>query len=71
MIDRLVLAAVMGVTGWHGLYPDPPEPMTLQQKAKYKSVSAVCAKKRKTPTVKKLCNEWEQHNEPTRSKHNT
>jgi len=62
MIDRLVLAAVMGVTGWHGLYPDPPVPMTLQQKAKYKSVSAVCLKKRKTPTVKKLCNEWEQHN---------
>ena len=42
------------------------EPMTLQQKAKYKSVSAVCAKKKKTPTVKKLCNEWEQHNEQKR-----
>ena len=66
MIDRLVLAAVMGVTGWHGLYPDPPEPMTLKQKAKYKSVSAVCAKKKQTPTVKKLCNEWEQHNEQKR-----
>ena len=62
MIDRLVLAAVMGVTGWHGLYPDPPEPMTLKQKAKYKSVSAVCAKKKKTPTVKKLCKKWEEHN---------
>ena len=66
MIDRLVLAAVMGFTGWHGLYPDPPESMTLKQKAKYKSVSAVCAKKKKSPTVKKLCNEWEQHNEQKR-----
>ena len=61
MIDRLVLAVVMGVVGWNGLYPDPPKPMTLQQKAKYKSVSAVCLKKKKTPTVKKLCKKWKEH----------
>lgn len=65
MIDRLILSAVLGTAGWHGLYPDPPvppTPMSLQAKAKYKSVSAVCAKKKKTKTVKQLCERWEQHN---------
>jgi hypothetical protein len=58
MIDRLILSAVLGTVGWHGLNP---EPMTLQAKAKYKSVSAVCAKKKKTVKVKELCKKWEQH----------
>ena len=60
MIDRLVLVAVMGVTGWHGLYPDPPEPMTLKQKAKHKSISKVCDKPRKSKAVKELCAKWEK-----------
>jgi hypothetical protein len=50
------------VSGWHGLNPEPPVPMTLQAKAKYKSVSAVCAKKKKTLKVKELCKKWEEHN---------
>jgi hypothetical protein len=62
MIDRLILAAAMGVTGWNGLNPEPPVPMSLQAKAKYKSVSAVCAKKKKTLKVKELCKKWEEHN---------
>ena len=61
MIDRLILSAVLGTVGWHGLNPEPPAPMTLKQKAVYKSVSAVCAKKKKTKTVKELCKKWEQH----------
>ena len=61
MIDRLILSVVLGTAGWHGLYPDPPAPMTLQQKAKYKSVSAVCDKKKKTAKVKELCARWEKH----------
>ena len=62
MIDRLILSAVLGTVGWHGLNPDPPVPMTLQAKAKHKSVSAVCAKKKKTLKVKELCKKWEKHN---------
>ena len=61
MIDRLILSAVLGTVGWHGLNPEPPAPITLKQKAVYKSVSAVCAKKKKTKTVKELCKKWEQH----------
>lgn len=61
MIDRLILSAVLGTIGWNGLFPDPPLPMTLQQKAKYKSVSKVCAKKKKSKTVKELCERWERH----------
>jgi len=61
MIDRLILSAVLGTIGWNGLFPDPPPPMTLQQKAKYKSVSKVCEKKKKSKTVKELCERWERH----------
>jgi hypothetical protein len=62
MIDRLILSAVLGTVGWNGLNPEPLVPMTLQAKAKYKSVSAVCAKKKKTVKVKELCKKWEEHN---------
>jgi hypothetical protein len=62
VFDRLILSAVLGTIGWHGLNPEPPVPMTLQAKAKYKSVSAVCAKKKKTFKVKELCKKWEEHN---------
>ena len=62
MIDRLILSAVLGTVGWNGLNPEPLVPMTLQAKAKYKSVSAVCAKKKKTIKVKELCKKWEEHN---------
>jgi len=61
MIDRLILSAVLGTVGWNGLNPEPLVPMTLQAKAKYKSVSAVCAKKKKTIKVKELCKKWEEH----------
>ena len=60
MIDRLILSAVLGTVGWHGLNPEPPLPMTLKQKAVYKSVSAVCNKKKKTKTVKEMCKRWEE-----------
>ena len=63
MIDRLVLAAVMGVTGWHGLYPNTLNPLTsieLREKAKHKSISKVCDKPRKSKAVKELCAKWEK-----------
>lgn len=61
MIDRLILSAVLGTVGWNGMFPDPPMPMTLQQKARDKSISAVCAKKNQTNKVKKLCIRWGKH----------
>ena len=64
MIDRLILSIVLGTAGWHGLNPQPPQPPTasqLMQKARDKSVSNVCAKKKKTKTVKQLCERWEKH----------
>lgn len=67
MIDRLILSAVLGTVGWNGLFPDPPPPptpLTLKQKAVYKSVSAVCERKNKkqSKTVKQMCKRWEEHN---------
>ena len=58
MIDKLILSAVLGTVGWNGMFPDPPVPLTLQQKAKEASKSAVCEKKKKSKTVKQLCRRW-------------
>ena len=58
MIDKLILSAVLGTVGFNGLFPDPPPPLTLQQKAKEASKSAVCNKKKKSKTVKQLCKRW-------------
>ena len=60
MIDRLILSAVLGTVGWHGLNPEPPVPMTLKQKSKERSMSAVCDKKKKTKTIKEMCERWEK-----------
>ena len=54
MIDRLILSAVLGTVGWNGMFPDPPVPLTLKQKAKERSMSAVCDKKKKTKTNRTL-----------------
>ena len=60
MLDRLILSAVLSTVGWNGLFPDPPTPPTLKEKAKMKSVSAVCGRKGKqTKTVKQMCKRWE------------
>jgi hypothetical protein len=60
MIDRLILSAVLSVSGWHGMFPNPPPPMTLKEKAKMQSVGKVCMKKNKqTLQVKRLCKRWE------------
>lgn len=60
MIDKLILSAVLGTVGWNGLFSEPPVPLTLQQKAKEASKSAVCdkKKKKKSKTVKELCKRW-------------
>ena len=55
MIDRLILSVVLGTVGFNGLYPDPPPPLTLKQKAKERSISNVCDKKSKSKEVQKLC----------------
>jgi hypothetical protein len=65
MIDRLILGAVLSTVGFNGLFPDPPPPvtpLTLKEKAKMKSVSAVCERKKKqkqNKTVQQLCKRWE------------
>ncbi len=63
MIDRLILSAVLSVSGWHGMFPNPPPsptPITLKEKAKMQSVGKVCMKKNKqTLQVKRLCKRWE------------
>ena len=64
MIDKIILSAVMGITGWTTLYPAVPLHLTswqLQIKAKQASVSAVCEKRKKqSKTVKQLCKRWEK-----------
>ena len=60
MIDRLILSAVLGTVGWNGLYPDPPPPLTLKQKAKERSIRAMCDRKTKSKKVKDLCKRWKE-----------
>ena len=69
MLDRLILSVAMAVTGWNGLFPEPPAvqgPLTtkqLKQKAKERSISNMCEKKSKSKAVKDLCRRWrEQQN---------
>jgi hypothetical protein len=67
MIDRLILSAVLGTAGWHGLFPDTPQPLTqaqLRVQAKEKSISEMCDRKPKSKTAKDLCRRWkEQRND--------
>ena len=65
MIDRLILSAVMGVSGWTTLFPDTPQPLTawqLQAKGKAKSISAMCDSKPNSRAAKDLCRRWRKHN---------
>ena len=61
MIDRLILSAVLSVTGYNGMFPDPPLPLTLKQKAKERSISEMCNRKTKSKAVKDLCKRWRKH----------
>jgi hypothetical protein len=61
LIDRIILSAVLGTVGWNGLNPEPPTQPTLKEKAKMKSVSAVCERKGKqSKTVKQMCERWKE-----------
>lgn len=62
MIDKLILSAVLGVVGFNGLFPDPPPPLTLKEKAKARSISAMCDRSPKSKTAKNLCKRWEKQN---------
>ena len=65
MIDRIIIIAVMGVSGWHGLFPDTPQPLApwqLQQKAKEKSIREMCDRKPKSKSAKDLCRRWRKLN---------
>ena len=60
MIDRIILSAVLSVTGYNGLFPEPSPPLTLKQKAKERSISEMCNKKLKSKTTKGLCKRWKE-----------
>ena len=60
MIDRLILSAVLSITGYNGLFPDPLPPLTLKQKAKERSITAMCDRKTKSKKVKDLCKRWKE-----------
>jgi hypothetical protein len=65
MIDKIIISTVLGMVGYNGLFPDPPQPLTpwqLQVKAKEGSKSEVCKKKKQSKTVKQLCKRWEKQN---------
>jgi hypothetical protein len=64
MFERIVLCVAMCVTGYNGLFPDPPKPLTpaqLQVKAKEESISAMCDRKPKSKEAKDLCRRWREH----------
>ena len=60
MIDKIILSAVLGTVGFNGLFPDTPQPLTLKQKAKEKSISGMCDRKPKSKTAKDLCRRWKE-----------
>ena len=63
MLDRFILGAALSVTGFNGLFPNPPAPLTpsqLQVKAKEKSISEMCDRKPKSKQAKDLCKRWEK-----------
>jgi hypothetical protein len=65
MIDKLILSAVLSVTGYNGLFPDPPQPITpwqLQVQAKEKSISEMCDRKPKSKEARDLCRRWRKQN---------
>jgi hypothetical protein len=63
MIDRLIVSAVLSVTGYNGLVPNsqPITPWQLQVQAKEKSISGMCDKKPKSKQAKELCRRWKKH----------
>lgn len=59
MISRIILlSAAIAWSGAGLLPPEPPTAAQLRDKARHKSRSDVCKAKRKTKTVKELCNKW-------------
>lgn len=69
MLDRLILSVAMAVTGWNGLFPEPPAvqgPLTtkqLKQKTKERQLSALCERKKgqkQSRRIKEMCERWER-----------
>ena len=60
----LAVGTLLSVIGVNGLIPNNPQPLNakqMQAKAKHKSVSDMCAKKRKSKKAQELCERWERH----------
>ena len=63
MTERLLMAALCFWLGWPESVKPPLTPFQLQVKAKEKSKSEVCKKKKKSNTVKALCKRWNKQQE--------
>ena len=60
----LAVSTLLSVIGVNGQIPNNPQPLNakqMQAKAKHKSVSDMCAKKRKAKKAQELCERWERH----------
>jgi hypothetical protein len=64
VLNMIIRAIVLSLIGLNGLLPAEPLPaFALQARAKYKSVSNMCLKKKKkSKQARELCARWEQHN---------
>jgi hypothetical protein len=68
VISRILMCATVGLAGLSGLFPDPPAPpvpLTASQimaKGKERSISDLCAKKKKSKKVQQMCRRWEKNN---------
>jgi hypothetical protein len=68
VISRILMSATIALIGLNGLFPDPPaEPVALtasqiMAKGKQRSISNLCAKKKKSKKVQQICSKWEEGN---------
>ena len=58
MTDRLLIALVVGVIGWNGLFPAPSAPLTRREQMVQKQHAKICAKKKLKSKTKALCRNW-------------
>jgi hypothetical protein len=60
----LAVGTLLSVIGINGLIPKEQQPLDAKQmqiRAKHKSVSDMCAKKRKSKKAQEICERWERH----------
>jgi hypothetical protein len=62
IVDRLLIAALCCWLGVAGLLPTdptvPPTPAQMQMQYKFKQLSNICDKKKKSHKVQEMCKKW-------------